>query len=124
MYNLEFVEVKRIKDMYAPVIRDEDNKLISLKTISCLHNLSKKELTNSVKSLILQGRLRLGLDVVNVKSQLNTLKFNTKEILGVAPDNIEGENIFVLNENGYIKVIEYLSALNKKSILVCKEYFN
>ena len=113
MYNLEFVEVKKIKDVYAPVIRDEDNKLISLKTISALHNLSKKELTKSVKSLILQGRLRLGLDVVNVKSQLHTLKFNTKEILGVAPDNINGENIFVLNENGYKEVIEYLSTLSK-----------
>ena len=85
----------------------EGKKIVTAKTIADIHNMEVKEVTKSIRRLIINGRLKHLVDYMDVKPQVNTLPMNIEEVFGVKPAYLSRvENIFILSERGYSKLIK------------------
>jgi phage antirepressor YoqD-like protein len=104
MGNKEFMGIQ------IPVIEGgfgEGKRIVTVKTLSEIHNVETKEVTKSINRLIERKRLKENVDYIDVRSQVNSLPMDIESIFGVKNEYLtRTKNIFILSERGYTKLIK------------------
>ncbi len=104
----------------------DDCKIVTDYQISIIHNMELKEVRKSIRRLIDKDRLKVSVDFIDIKSQVNTLPMDFESIFGVKEMYLSRtENIFILSERGYSKLIKSMDDDNSWEIMdkFIDEYF-
>ena len=101
-------------------------KIVTDYQISIIHSMELKEVRKSIRRLIDKDRLKVSVDFIDIKSQVNTLPMDFESIFGVKEMYLSRtENIFILSERGYSKLIKSMDDDNSWEIMdkFIDEYF-
>ena len=85
----------------------EGQRLLTEVQVARIHNMEVKEVRKSIKRLLDSRRLKLNIDFIDIKPQVNSLPMDLESTFGVKPEYLSRtENIFILSERGYTKLVK------------------
>ena len=105
----------------------DNQRVLTELQISKIHNMEIKEVRKSIKRLVENGRLKLNIDYIDIKSQVNSLPMNLELTFGVKTEYLSRTvNIFILSERGYSKLIKSMDDDESWNVMdnIIDEYFS
>lgn len=126
MYKIDILKTRMIGNECVSILVgafQKDSRIITIKTISMLHKIPKREVIKTVKKLILHNKLAIGVNCLDVRGQLTDLCLNVNSVFDVSPANPNRENIFVLTEQGYIEVLNHINDIHSIDLKPAIKYF-
>lgn len=85
----------------------DNQRILTELQIARIHSMEIKEVRKSIKRLVENNRLKVNIDYIDIKPQVNYLPMNLELTFGVKEEYLSRtENIFILSERGYTKLVK------------------
>ena len=85
----------------------DNQRILTELQIARIHSMEIKEVRKSIKRLVENNRLKVNIDYIDIKPQVNSLPMNLELTFGVKEEYLSRtENIFILSERGYTKLVK------------------
>lgn len=104
----------------------EGKRIIGTKTVAKIHSMENKEVAKSIVRLIDKNRIKENIDYIDLKSIGKLFTYDIIESLGYNNNTwSKSQNIFVLSERGYTKLIKSMDDDTSWDIMdnLIDEYF-